>query len=138
VDYPVTMIPSDEWARIANKTVRGRPYLAYSDGSMATTTMNLYYVPDQAYTFYFDSMYPLQSFAGLTTAVSAPPGYLRAFKYNLAVEIAGANGMEATATVMSIARESREAIERINAPEVIAGTDVPARNRGTWDWRTGE
>jgi hypothetical protein len=48
-----------------------------------------------------------------------PPGYLRAFKYNLACEIAPEFGMEPPPTVVRIAMTSKRNLKRINNPDDI-------------------
>ena len=45
-----------------------------------------------------------------------PPGYLRAFKYNLACEFAAEFGVEPPPTVARIAMASKRNLKRINNP----------------------
>jgi hypothetical protein len=52
----------------------------------------------------------------LTTALAFPPGYLRAFKYNLACELAPEFGVEPSPTVSRIAMTSKRNLKRINSP----------------------
>jgi hypothetical protein len=48
-----------------------------------------------------------------------PPGYLRAFKYNLACEIAPEFGVEPSPTVSRLAMTSKRNLKRINNPDDI-------------------
>jgi hypothetical protein len=55
----------------------------------------------------------------LATNLAFPPGYLRAFKYNLACEIAPEFGVEPSPTVQRIAMASKRDLKRINNPDDI-------------------
>ena len=48
-----------------------------------------------------------------------PPGYLRAFKYNLACELAPEFGVEPSPTVQRVAMTSKRNLKRINNPDDI-------------------
>jgi hypothetical protein len=48
-----------------------------------------------------------------------PPGYLRAFRFNLAVEIAAEFGIEPPPNVARIAMAAKRTLKRINNPEDI-------------------
>jgi hypothetical protein len=48
-----------------------------------------------------------------------PPGYLRAFKYNLALEIAAEFGIQPNPQVSRIAMTSKRNLKRINNPDDI-------------------
>ena len=57
--------------------------------------------------------------ATLATQLHFPPGYLRAFRYNLACEMAPEFGTEPSAQVRRIAMSSKRNIKRINNPDDI-------------------
>ena len=57
--------------------------------------------------------------ATLATTLVIPPGYLRAFRFNLACEIAAEFGVEPSATVQRIAMASKRNIKRINNPDDV-------------------
>jgi hypothetical protein len=48
-----------------------------------------------------------------------PPGYLRAFRYNLACEMAPEFGVEPSSQVRRLAMASKRNIKRINNPDDI-------------------
>ena len=54
--------------------------------------------------------------ATLNTTLNFPPGYLRAFRYNLACEIAPEFGVEPSSQVRRIAMYSKRDLKRINNP----------------------
>jgi hypothetical protein len=65
------------------------------------------------------SIEELSTPATLATALAFPPGYLRCFKYNLAMEIANEFGVEPLPQVQRIAMDSRRKLKRVNSPDNI-------------------
>ena len=57
--------------------------------------------------------------ATLATNIVLPPGYQRAFRYNLACELAPEFGVEPSRQVQRIAMSSKRNIKRINNPDDI-------------------
>ena len=57
--------------------------------------------------------------AVLATVLAFPPGYLRAFKYNLACELAPEFGVEPSPQVSRIAMTSKRNLKRINNPDDV-------------------
>jgi hypothetical protein len=57
--------------------------------------------------------------ATLATELYFPPGYMRAFRYNLACELAPEFGVEPSQQVSRIAMYSKRNIKRINNPDDI-------------------
>jgi hypothetical protein len=81
--------------------------------------MHLYPVPTKLLEWHFISAAQLTQPANLATELTFPPGYLRAFRYNLACEIAAEFGIEPSQQVMRIAMTSKRDIKRINNPDDI-------------------
>jgi hypothetical protein len=81
--------------------------------------MYVYPVPTRALEWHFISVDELTQPATLATVLSFPPGYLRAFKYNLACEISAEFGVEPSAQVQRIAMSSKRNIKRINNPDDV-------------------
>ena len=84
-------------------------------------TMTIYPKPTRALEWHFISVEELTQAATLATALAFPPGYLRAFRYNLACEIAPEFGVEPSAQVKRIAMVSKRNLKRINNPDDIMG-----------------
>ena len=57
--------------------------------------------------------------ATLGTDLFFPPGYMRAFAYNLAMEIAPEFGVEPSPQVQRIAMTSKRNLKRINNPDDV-------------------
>jgi hypothetical protein len=81
--------------------------------------MYVYPVPTRALEWHFISVEELTQPATLATVLSFPPGYLRAFRYNLATEMAPEFGVEPSPQVSRIAMTSKRNLKRINNPEDI-------------------
>jgi hypothetical protein len=67
---------------------------------------------------------PLQQFPDLTTPVSLAPGYARALRTNLAVELAPEFGRPVDETIDRMARESLADVKRAAFPFVEIGLDA--------------
>jgi hypothetical protein len=85
--------------------------------SFPNTSMSVYPVPTRDLEWHFISMTPLTQPATLTTVLAFPPGYLRAFTYNLAMEIAPEFGIEPSHQIQRIATVSKRDLKRINNPD---------------------
>ena len=81
--------------------------------------MTVYPVPTRALEWHFISVEELAQVATLNTILVFPPGYKRAFKFNLACEIAAEFGVEPSPTVKRLAMTSKRNIKRINNPNDI-------------------
>jgi hypothetical protein len=69
--------------------------------------------------WHFISVEKINQPATLATQMLFPPGYLRAFTYNLAMEIAPEYGVEPSSQVQRIAMTSKRNLKRINNPDDV-------------------
>jgi hypothetical protein len=81
--------------------------------------LTIYPKPTRLLEWHFISVQELDNPATLNTELFFPPGYLRAFKYNLACEIAAEFGVEPSQTVQRIAMTSKRNLKRINNPDDV-------------------
>lgn len=114
-DYSLDLIGAGQYAQIPDKSAQAIPTVMYFDGNYPTANILLHPVPNQSMTLHLYTKKPLSNFTSLDDTLAAPVGYERAFIYNLAIEIAPEYGKQASATVMSIAGESKKAIESANS-----------------------
>ena len=133
IDYPMRVIDVKAYDAISAKTTQSDiPQYLYYQPSYPLGIIYLWPVPSAANTLNYDSWLQIQSFSTLTTAVSLPPGYERALRYNLAVETAPLFGVsEPSAIVIRIATESKAAISRTNSPAMISQVDAGLVGHGT-------
>lgn len=87
--FPIDVIGQDQWNLIGNvaTVTSDGPTKLFYDAQYPLGTINLFPVPLQAWTLHFDTMLQLTDFAALGTTVSLPPGYNRAMKRNLALDL---------------------------------------------------
>jgi hypothetical protein len=99
----------------------------------------LWPVPTSSLEFHVVSVEPLTQPANLSTTLVIPPGYLRAFRFNLAVEVAAEFGVEAPPTVKRIADVSKRNIKRINNPNELMSMPyaLVSRRRNNFNIFTG-
>jgi len=82
---------------------------------------------------------PLAELALITTVLSLPPGYERALKFALAVELAPEFGKALSDNVAALAIESKAAIKRMNYRPNYLMVDKEIRAKpAVWNWLTGE
>jgi hypothetical protein len=120
ISFGIKIINQQQYNGIAVKTVTSTyPQVMWINMDHPDIDMYVYPVPTKALEWHFVSVTELTQPALLSTTLSFPPGYLRAFKYNLASEIAAEFGVEPSPTVARIAMASKRNLKRINNPDDI-------------------
>jgi len=120
VSYGIKLINQQQYNGIAVKTVTSTyPQVMFVNNSFPDITMTIYPQPTRVLEWHFVSVQELTKPATLNTVLSFPPGYLRAFKYNLAMEIANEFGVEPMPQVQRIAMTSKRNLKRINNPDDV-------------------
>lgn len=140
-DYPMRIIPQDEWDNIGTKYITSQiPDTLFYDSQYPLGIINIFPVPLLNYTVFFDSVINQVTFSTLTQTLIMPPGYERAFILNLAIELMSAgfpclldaNGL---ANLRANAMEAKGNIKRQNIKEVLADYDpyVVSRSNATYN-----
>ena len=120
VSYGIKFINQQQYDGIAVKTVTSTfPQVIFVNNTFPNIEMFVYPKPTQALTWHFISVEELTQPATLATKLTFPPGYLRAFTYNLAMEIAPEFGVEPSPQVQRIAMTSKRNLKRINNPDDV-------------------
>ena len=120
ISFGIKIINQQQYDGIAVKTVTSTyPQVIWVNMDMPNMDMYIYPVPTKALEWHFISVTELVEPATLATTLVIPPGYLRAFRFNLACEIAAEFGVEPPATVQRIAMASKRNIKRINNPDDV-------------------
>ena len=120
VSFGVKMINQQQYNGIAVKTVTSTyPQVMWINMEYPNIQMTIYPKPTRALEWHFVSVDEIVQPVTLATQLYLPPGYLRAFRYNLACEFAPEFGVEASPTVARIAMTSKRNLKRINNPDDI-------------------
>jgi hypothetical protein len=120
ISFGIKIINQQQYDGIAVKTVTSTyPQVIWINMDYPNIDMYIYPVPTKVLEWHFISVTELDQPATLATVLSFPPGYLRAFRYNLACEIAAEFGVEPSQQVSRIAMTSKRNLKRINNPDDI-------------------
>lgn len=123
LSYPISLINQEQYDAIALKTATSSfPQLLFVNMTMPDIEMYVYPVPNSAVEFHFISVEVLTQAASLATTLVIPPGYLRAFRFCLACELAAEFGVDPPPTVKRIAEIAKRNIKRINNPNDVMST----------------
>lgn len=139
VSYGIKMINQEQYDNIAVKTVTSTyPQVLWYNATFPDIEIYIYPVPSRVLEFHFVSVEKLTEPATLDTVLAFPPGYLRAFRYNLACELAPEYGVEPSPQVRRIAMYSKRDLKRINNPDdVMAMPAAMIINRPRFNIYTG-
>jgi hypothetical protein len=120
ISYGIKLINQQQYDGIAVKSVTSTfPQVMWVHTNFPNVDMYVYPVPTKVLEWHFISAAQLTQPATIATPLYFPPGYLRAFRYNLACELAPEFGVEPSATVSRIAMYSKRNLKRINNPDDI-------------------
>ena len=118
VSYGIKMINQSQYNGIAVKTVTSTyPQVMFVNMTFPDIEIYIYPKPTRSLEFHFISVQPLAEPTSLSTVIAMPPGYLRALRYNLAMELAPEFGVEPSPQVQRIAMTSKRDLKRINNPD---------------------
>ena len=117
ISFGIKLINQQQYDGIAVKTVTSSyPQVMWINTNYPNVDLHVYPVPTRALEWHFISVDPLDAPVTQSTVIAFPPGYLRAFRYNLACEIAPEFGVEPSPQVQRIAMTSKRNLKRINNP----------------------
>lgn len=139
VEYPLKVLTDAEYRLIPAKGLTSTyPQALYYESSVPAGLIQLWPVPTASnltLSLYIDPGFPQYA---LTDTVALPPGYPRALRYMLAVELAPEYGKTPPAAVVQIALDAMQWMKNVNVrPEKMRAKNFPAK-RGFWDYMLGE
>ena len=126
LSFGVKLINQQQYDGIAFKTVTSTyPQVLWVNNTFPNIEMYVYPVPIKALEWHIISVQTLDEVSSVATDIYFPPGYLRAFRYNLACELAPEFGVEPSPQVQRIAMSSKRNIKRVNFPGDLMAIPYP-------------
>lgn len=123
-DYPIEQIDQDTYNLIPLKSQPGiLPEVMNYSAGFPLGIMQFWPVPNQALSLIFSTNSPLTGFATLQTVFAYPPGYKRAMRLNLTVELAGRYGKQLSPVTLRMAATSLGDVRRLNKRTPISRYD---------------
>ncbi len=123
-DFPMTQWGLEEYNSVAVKTVGGIPQRFVYLNEYPLGQIILYPVPAAPISTISLAVDRMLSFpVSLVTVLSFPPGYEKALRFNLAMNLAPEYGVEPPPSVGAIATSSKADLKRANKKRVVAAYD---------------
>jgi hypothetical protein len=132
--YPVSVIPRDQWNLIGTENINADiPDTIFYDPQYPLGIINVFPIPNQSYSIFWDSYLQLVEFANLTAQISLPLGYKKAYQDSLAIElIPYFKDVDANFNLLiEIASKSKGNIKRTNIRPVEAVYDSEIISRAS-------
>lgn len=123
-ETPIRIFNKDEWARITLKSLSSElPQGIYPEDAYPLMNVNMWPIPSVAYKLATYSWKPLTSYSTVNDTLSLRPGYKKALRYNLAVELAPEFGRPISQTILNEAGKSKGNVERMNSRPIYLDVD---------------
>lgn len=136
-NFTVDVVTQDIWNQIGNRTTTSQiPDTLFVDPQYPLAIVNVFPVPSIAYTLFWDSQLPLQSFPTLTTVLTLPPGYEDMLVHNLCIRLKPHfKGAQIDPVIIELANQTRAAVKRTNIRPVEAAYDgeIVSKASGTYN-----
>ena len=114
-EYEVDVLNWEEWQAISQKdTTSNIPYSLWYESEFPLGKLWLYPVPTDPVTLVLYVWRQLSSGLELTDKLSVPQGYLRALRFNLAIDLSLDYGVVVSPTLDRLARATKAAVAKAN------------------------
>lgn len=124
LDFTLDIIGSKEYQEISNKSLTtSHPEKLYYDASNPNGTIYLYGVPSADISLNLSTWRQITSVSALSTTLAYPPGYERAIRFNLAIELANEWGLSVKSETANIANDSLALLKDLNRPDMVMNLD---------------
>lgn len=114
-DIPITVLTKEQWEDIPMKSMTGTyPYAVWFNMTNPLITAYVTPIPTGSnYSLMFFDQNAISELA-LNTVLALPPGYKRALKYGLFIELAPSYQIEVPNTITTLAATSKMSVDRSN------------------------
>ncbi len=135
--YPLDVVTQDQWNLITQpNTNSDLPSTLFYDPQFPLGIINIYPEPYESFPIFWDSYLQLGDLSSLSTSLSLPPGYEKAIRDNLAIELAPYfPTAQVTPALIQAASKSKANVKRTNIRPTVAAYDpeIVAKARGAWN-----
>jgi hypothetical protein len=122
ISYNVVPVNEEQYNSIALKSATSTfPQWVWMNEAFPDADLTVFPVPARALEWHIVSVLPLTGSASLSTPLLFPPGYIRAFRFCLACELAPEFGAEPPPQVRRVATAAKRNLKRINDPMDLLG-----------------
>ena len=122
ISYNVVPVNEEQYNSIALKSATSTfPQWVWMNEAFPDANLTVFPVPSRALEWHIVSVLPLTGSASLSTPLLFPPGYIRAFRFCLACELAPEFGAEPPPQVRRVATAAKRNLKRINDPMDLLG-----------------
>lgn len=138
-DIPMSLLNNSQYASIPVKSTPSTfPFALYDNGAYPLRKVSIWPIPTVATPLRLWLREPLVDLTQLDQIVQYPPGYERAFRFCLAVELAAEFGKTIDPVIQGTAIKAKEEIASFNAdPQYSVGDGGLTRNRQPFSYITG-
>lgn len=141
LELPLQMVNEDGWQAIPVKVITSTlPTVLYDDGGFPFRNLSFWCIPSIVSKVRIYGWQPLSTFPDLVTDVTFPPSYVKALRYNLAVDLAPEFGRSLPPEVAAQAISSKAVLKNMNAPLVESRCDpaVSGSRKQIYNWITDQ
>lgn len=128
-DYPVSIIPTNQYAAMGQKLTAGRPSCVYiQDGWPLDTLVFDSSFLDSTDIIKIYALLPLSTYlttASLNDVISLPPGYKRMLMFNLCIELAPEYEKIPSAVIVKVAQDTKRGLKAKNLTMGKVMSDYP-------------
>jgi hypothetical protein len=141
LELPLQYLTTAQWQEIPVKNITSAlPQYCWDDQAFPFRNLSFWPVPNVQVQAVVYPWVPIGAPASLTTLIAFPPGYAKAFRYNLAIDLAAEYPVappQVVAGVLEIAQETMRIVKAMNTPildlrcdpAVVAGSEL-----GLYNW----
>jgi hypothetical protein len=144
INLSVRLIDLDEYQRLVVPTTQSTfPTQVYIDNGFPLRKFYFFPVPTIVNSIDIFSWGLIDGFTSLATVIALPPGYERALRYNLALELAPEYGNDVSGARLQVvaagAQDAKATIKRSNIKTPLMRVDNALNGSdGTFNWLTGQ
>lgn len=132
-DYPLNIVDNEVYQNIVDKNpTSSLPGIIMYNQSFPLGTIYLWPVPIVNLAISLSTWKPFTAITALSTTITLPPGYYKALRFNLALELAPEYGKSPDPVIVAKAEETKNKIKLVNsaAKNYEMGFDMVSRTGG--------